>query len=460
MTTSIGKKIRRTAALSVAAVLTFSGCALTGSSSEAEGNNAGTIDYWLWDTGQLPGYQQCANLFEEKTGKKVTITQYGWDDYWQKLTAGFIADQGPDVFTDHVAKYPQYVDLEVIMPLNELEATKNVDTSAFQGGLTDIWTGPDGNLYGMPKDWDTIAAFYNKDMIREAGYTDEDLASWDFNTMDGGTFEQIVAHLTIDKNGVRGDEPGFDKDNVAVYGLGISESGGSTFGQGQWSGFAAANDWQITNKPTWGDRYNFDDPALSETLEWYFGLVDKGYMPAYGVFSQADGAAPQLTSGAAAITFNGAWMISTYAKADFEVGTAKFPTNTDTGLNMTMMNGLADSISKNTDDPEGAAEWVAFMATAECQNHIGGEGVVFPSRTEATEIAARTYSEMGIDTWAFTEPVEKQEVFFFPITSFGADISALSVVAFEEIYANRKPAAPELEELNSSINNMFENSSK
>ena len=67
---------------------------------------------------------------------------------------------------------------------------------------------------------------------------------------------------------------------------------------------------------------------------------------------------------------------------------------------------------------------------------------------------------MGIDTWAFTEPVEEQDVFFFPITSFGADISALSVVAFEEIYANRKPAAPELEELNSSINNMFENSSK
>lgn len=453
-----GKKLRRAAALSATALLVLSGCGA--GSSNTEGNTAGTIDYWLWDTGQLPGYQKCADMFQEKTGKSVTITQYGWDDYWQKLTAGFIADQGPDVFTNHASKYPQYVDLEVIKPLDEIEATKNVDFDAFQDGLTDIWTGPDGHLYGMPKDWDTIAAFYNKKMIEDAGYTQEDLDSWDFNTMDGGTFEKIIAHLTIDKNGVRGDEEGFDKTKVAVYGLGISESGGSTMGQGQWSGFTASAGWQVTNNPTWGDRYQLDDPVLAETIDWYFGLVDKGYMPAYGVFNQSEGAAPQLTSGAAAITFNGAWMITTYAKANFEVGTAQFPTNTETGKSMSMMNGLADSITQNTDDPEGSAEWVAFMASEQCQSQIGKEGVVFPSRSDATTIAAQAYKEMGIDTKAFTDPVERQDVFYFPITSFGADVAALSTSSFEDIYANRKPAGPVLEELNRSINNMFENSSK
>lgn len=458
MAKATGKKLRRAAAISATALMVLSGC--SAGSNEAEGNSVGTIDYWLWDTGQLPGYQKCADMFKEKTGKSVTITQYGWDDYWQKLTAGFIADQGPDVFTDHVSKYPQFTDLEVILPLDEIEATKNVDFDAFQPGLKDIWTGQDGHLYGMPKDWDTIAALYNKDMIKEAGYTEEDLANWDFNTEDGGSFEKIIAHLTIDKNGVRGDEPGFDKNNVKVYGLGISESGGSTFGQGQWSGFAASAGSQITNKATWGDRYQFDDPQLAKTIDWYFGLADKGYVPQYGVFNQSEGAAPQLTSGAAAITFNGAWMISTYAKADFEVGTAEFPTNTDTGKSMSMMNGLADSISKNTDDPEGSAEWVAFMASEQCQSQIAQEGVVFPSRSDATKLAAQTYKEMGIDTKAFTAPVDRKDVFYFPITRFGADVSALSTSSFEDIYANRKPAGPVLEELNKSINNMFENSGK
>ena len=37
---------------------------------------------------------------------------------------------------------------------------------------------------------------------------------------DGGTFEKFIAHMTIDSNGVRGDEPGFDKANIKTYGFG------------------------------------------------------------------------------------------------------------------------------------------------------------------------------------------------------------------------------------------------
>lgn len=447
-------KFRGAFALSATAMLALTGCA---PSDGGEGTTAGAIDYWLWDTGQIPGYQQCADMFEDQTGKKVVITQYGWDDYWQKLTAGFIADQGPDVFTNHASKYAQYVNLEVIKPLNKIEATAAVNTDDFQEGLAEIWTGPDGNLYGMPKDWDTIAAFYNMEMIEEAGYTAEDLENWGFNTADGGSFEQIIAHLTIDENGVRGDEPGFDKNKVAVYGLGLSESGGSTFGQGQWSGFTAATGWEVTNEPVWGDHYNLDDPTFQSTIDWYFGLVDKGYMPAFGVFPQSEGAAPQLTSSKAAITFNGSWMITTYAKAGFEVGLAEFPTNTDTGVSKTMMNGLADSINVNTNDPEGSAEWVAFMATDQCQSVIGEQGVVFPSRKDATPIATEAYSKLGLDTAAFSDPVTRNDVVYFPITDYGADIGALTTPAFEDIYANRKPAST-LSAVNDSINILFETS--
>ena len=42
-----------------------------------------------------------------------------------------------------------------------------------------------------------------------------------WNPTDGGTYEKTIAHLTVDKNGKRGDEPGFDKTKVEVYGLGL-----------------------------------------------------------------------------------------------------------------------------------------------------------------------------------------------------------------------------------------------
>ena len=46
----------------------------------------------------------------------VKITQYGWDDYWSKLTNGFVAGTAPDVFTDHLSKYPEFVSQEQLVP--------------------------------------------------------------------------------------------------------------------------------------------------------------------------------------------------------------------------------------------------------------------------------------------------------------------------------------------------------
>ncbi|MGO3507360.1 MAG: hypothetical protein ACTINN_14755, partial [Brachybacterium tyrofermentans] len=50
------------------------------------------IDYWLWDANQLPAYSAAIDLFMEKNPDVfVRVTQLGWDDYWTKLTASFVA---------------------------------------------------------------------------------------------------------------------------------------------------------------------------------------------------------------------------------------------------------------------------------------------------------------------------------------------------------------------------------
>ncbi|WP_316669972.1 extracellular solute-binding protein, partial [uncultured Propionibacterium sp.] len=157
---------RRTALTTLAAgaaALPLSSC------SSGGGDSAGAVEYWMWDANQQPAYQACAERFEEKTGITVNVTQTGWDDYWTKLTAAFIAGTGPDAFIDHISKFAQFVDLDVLVPLDEQEAWSDVDESAFQEGLIDLWRGEDGHQYGCPKDWDTEAVFYNKDMLADAG---------------------------------------------------------------------------------------------------------------------------------------------------------------------------------------------------------------------------------------------------------------------------------------------------
>ena len=120
--------------------------------------------------GQQPGYQKCADEFaQQNPGLRVHISQYGWDDYWSKLTAGFIADTAPDVFTDHLAKFAQYVDLKVLRPLDDLAPTADIRDGDYQEGLAELWKGQDGKRYGAPKDWDTVAMFYNPEALQAAG---------------------------------------------------------------------------------------------------------------------------------------------------------------------------------------------------------------------------------------------------------------------------------------------------
>lgn len=436
-----------------AAALTLAACA----DGSRDSGSADTVEYWLWDSAQMPGYEACAERFREKTGITVNITQIGWDDYWTKITAGFIAETGPDVFIDHIGKFAQFVDLDVLLPLEEQPVWAEVDESVFQEGLMDLWKGEDGHQYGCPKDWDTEAFFYNKDMLAAAGLSEKDLVGWDWNPVDGGSFERIIARLTVDDNGVRGDEAGFDPHNVAVYGLGVQDAGGSGHGQTQWSPFTGSYaGWFYTNRETWGNRYRYDEADVQTVLDWYFGLVDKGYLCPQGAFSSTTGTDVQLGSGSIAMCLNGSWMFNTYANLSVPVGIAATPVGPD-GVAASMYNGVGDSIPRQARNVEGAAKWVAFLGTQEAQDIVASYGVVFPAIAASTEKAVEVFERTGLSTAPFTDHVKNGTTFYFPLTYFGADVTAILKPALDEVWAERRPASA-LTPYNEQLNLLFETS--
>ena len=440
-------RLRTLTALAGALALCLTGCAEGGSA----GSSSKTVTYWLLDSNQQPAYQACAKDFEQQNpGLHVKITQLGWDDYWTKLTASFIAGTEPDVFTDHIQKFGQFADLKVLEPLDDL----GIDDSAYQPGLAANWMGQDGHRYGAPKDWDTVALFYNKKMTDAAGLTAAQLNDLAWNTKDGGTFEKAVAHLTVDKNGKRGDEPGFDKNNVKVYGL-ATNGGGDGDGQTQWSNFTASAGWSYTDKKRWGTKYRYDSPAFQAAVKWYFGLAKKGYMPPFTDYnSQSNQANTQVAAGKAATAFDGAWMISTYAGfKGLDMRTAVTPEG-PTGKRATMMNGLADSITKNARNKDGARKWVKYLSSDECQKTVGSYGIVFPATPDGTAAAVAAYKKKGLDVTAFTEPVADKKdftTFSYPITNYAADVYALMHPAMQDIFGNGR-SVTSLDQTNDQIN--------
>jgi multiple sugar transport system substrate-binding protein len=443
------KKTLGTVAALAAVALSLSACGGGASSAAAKGQ----IDYWLWDANQLPAYQQCATDFHAANPDlTVKITQRGWDDYWSTLTNSFVAGTAPDVFTDHLSKFADFANKKQLLPLDDAVKNDKIDTGQYIAGLADLWVGQDGKRYGLPKDWDTVGMFYNKTMTAAAGLSDDAMKKLSWNPTDGGTYEKAIAHLTVDKNGKRGDEAGFDKTKVAVYGLGLAGSG-SGQGQTEWSFLTGTTGWTHTDKNPWGTKYNYDDPKFQNTISWWASLADKGYMPK---LETTIGAAVADTFGAgkAAINTNGDWMIGQYSSyKGMNLGIAPTPTGVD-GKRSSMFNGLADSISATTKNPAGATKWVEYLASAKCQDVVASKAVVFPAIKSSSELAEKAFTAKGTDVSAFTQQVKDGTTFLFPITDNAAKVDAIMKPAMDAVVSGKSPASS-LTDANKQVNELF-----
>ena len=445
----------RTAAAAATAVLALgglTGCASYGVDPGAEADT-GPITYWMWDASQLPAYQQCALDFQELNPDiEVTIEQFGWDDYWNKLFTGFVASSAPDVFVDHTSRFGEFAARGLIEPIDDRLAESDVDLDAYVPGSAELWVGPDGKRYGLPKDFDTIGIFYNAAMAEEAGVTAEQMGSLTWNPTDGGTYEQVIARLTVDENGVRGDEPGFDPENVATYGLGL-ENSGQAFGQTQWSYLTASTGWTYTDEGAWGTEFNYDDPRFQETIAWWRGLIEKGFMPPLAV-TEGGSLDQQLQAGRYAMITNGSWNIANYAKLQgIELATAPTPVGPEGRATMT--NSLGDTISTSSQRKGAAWEWVQYLASEECQSVVAQGGVVVPALSSLTDDAVERLSESGLDITAFTAPIEDGETFPYPEVLSTSEVNTIMGGALDEVLAFR--AEPEaLTEADQRVEAVFE----
>ncbi|SDQ54591.1 carbohydrate ABC transporter substrate-binding protein, CUT1 family (TC 3.A.1.1.-) [Microbacterium sp. cf332] len=424
-------KISRTrtamAVVAVGSVLAVAGCSSAGDGAD----ESASLRYWLWDSNQLPAYEQCVEDFTAANPEiTVEIEQVGWNDYFETLTTSLVGGDAPDVITNHASFYPELATNGQLLPLDDVA----VDLTSFREGLAERWIGQDGKRYGLPKDWDTVATLYNVDYVTEAGYAAEDLADLDWNPTDGGSWEQVIAHLTVDANGVRGDEPGFDKSKVEVYGLGLkAKSGIGAFGQTQWSPYALTNDWTYADENPFGTDFNYGEDEYIATIEWWAGLIEKGYMPSYE--SAISGTSIQEAYGAGryALVTDGSWNAKAYfSMTGVTTALAPLPIG-PSGERAGVLNGLADSVLASTEHPDAAEKFVGYLATADCQDIVADAAVVFPAVASSSEKARAAFDAAGIDVSVYFDAVDAGAFVEAPIADKWSSILAIMEPAVEAV---------------------------
>jgi multiple sugar transport system substrate-binding protein len=201
------RRLWRVAALAATFVLVFSACSSSGNS--AAPSSAGTSPAGSAAASSGTGESPAASSAFDPTTVSGTVVLSGWQasgdegialnkvldafkaaypnikldyqpvatDYATAMAAKFSSGAPPDVFYVDSSVAPDWIDQGVLQELDTMAAERGFDTSQFFPGYLDAFKGPDGKTYGFPKDGNTLAMAYNKDMLTAAGI--EPPTTWD-----------------------------------------------------------------------------------------------------------------------------------------------------------------------------------------------------------------------------------------------------------------------------------------
>ena len=181
-------------------------------------NAAGGIsEKKLWDT-----------LFDAYTKK---YPQYKMEmdlssaegEYDQKLFAQLAAGTLPDIVRTSDNTVVPFKQNKITRDMIPFAQKTNFPYQDFDKSFLDLGM-VEGELHMLPRGGDVVVLFVNKKMVQDAGVDVPWKVDPTSNNWSWEDFEKVVKRLAVDAKGKRGDEAGFDKENVSVYGAALNNN--------------------------------------------------------------------------------------------------------------------------------------------------------------------------------------------------------------------------------------------
>lgn len=319
-------------------------------------------------------------------------------DFGTQIQASFASGDYPDVFTVGQFDFPSLVDSGLLMTADD----RIEDPEDVYPGLQAAFSDAEGNAYCVPKDFSTLALYYNTDAFDEAG-VEYPTAEWTWEDM-------LTAARTIT---AETDVVGFSAAPDRNRWLGFFYGNGATvFGEDMMSGFAS--------------------DAAVEALEFYQDLAaeDAGARPSDLEGSGWSGEA--FGRGLAAMTVEGNWALG-YLDNDFpdlNWGVAELPIS-PAGTRGTLTFTECWAVGANTENVDAAWTLVNFLTGAEGAMTVATSGFgPAPARASAADAWLETRGE---EYAAFINGAEYAVAPVFPIGygDFTVALDEASVEALE-----------------------------
>ena len=293
------------------------------------------MNYWMSE--QETGIQAAVDAFNASQDEiHVNASTVPWGQYWDKLITGLPAGSAPDVFSINALNVRDYAKNGYLLDITSLFEDGSVDLTKFPQHVIDTHT-VNGTLWGIPKDFDSIAVFYNKDMFDAAGvaYPADDW-TWD-------DFIATAKALT-------------DADN-GIYGVAIAPTGQ------QWGyDYIFGNGGQVFDE---NGACVVNSPEAVEAIQKLAdAILVEGVSPTVEDQVELD-ADTRFQSGMIAMTFNGSWNMGTYVGVFGDrLGVAPLPIMKE---RKTISHCLSWVGAASTQHPEEVKKFLAFMGSYDAQ---------------------------------------------------------------------------------------------
>lgn len=350
------------------------------------------LEYMMWGRpDELDTVKEYLKSFEEKFPNikvKILHVPQSYDD---KLKTLFAAKTPPDVMYMGLERFPSYVWRGVFLNLQPFVERDNKEFKQedFYPNLMELFKYK-GNLYGIPKDFTTLALYYNKTLFDKAGVKVPN-ENWTWKD-----FLDAAHKLTREKDGKT--EYGYVLETWLT----------------QWFPWVWQNNGEIIDKTNskWllGDNRYIDKNA--EAVQFFADLIWKEGVAPKPTITGDLGFADMFKTGRVGMCTYGRWMCMDFKNIKgFEWDVAVMPKGLKRASGLFV---VCYAIAAQTKHPEASWQLVKFLTGTEGQIAVAESGHAIPSRKsiattkhflEAKVIPQKINARAFLDQVEYSRPV-------------------------------------------------------
>lgn len=387
----------------------------------AEAGLKDEIAFGIWDKAQEPAMLQIIEAFNQHYPDiSVSISTTAFGPYFERLRIQATGDDLPDVFWINGPNFELYASYGMLQDLTELEG---FDTANYPPNLVELYS-YEGAPYAIPKDFDTIALWYNRDLLQRAG-VDEPAGSWSWEEYRDAS--EAVTRALGDQQ-VWGN-PGGVANQALIYPL-ILQAGG----------FIISDD-----RTTSG----YDSPGAFEAFHFLDGMIRDGIAPDVR-YTTENPPKDLFNNGRAALYLSGNWEAALLQESPVRehLGVAPIIHGTQEA---NVIHGIGCAMSSRSRHKPAASAFLAFLGSEEANRIQAEAGAANPAFVGTNDAYVDAIPEFSLDV--FVDAAETAQP--YPASQNTSAWLQLEELLFPKILGGDAPLEQEARELADRMNGVL-----